>query len=166
MIQKDFQPTPEMHARAVHEIGGFVRSSRMIPLFWLGIAITAALLGLIRLSESPGQFPGSAARLFALACAAVLFQFVLKPRLTRKKVADMMKKAPSASAHQHYEISSEGIRNHGDGFDTQLAWSALTKVRVSRTFVLFFLSPRSAFFVPKELFAAGELQQVLQWGER
>lgn len=161
MISKEFDPTPDLYCRASREIAGFDRSLRLQSQLWLAFAVFLGLAGGLALL-TPHQ---TVAGLVLLTAAAfwLLFHLALVPFVRRNATARRLQKSPTGLVRQKYDISPSRVRNYGEGFSIDLAWGVLTRVRVSRRFMLFFTSPRIAYFIPKELFTPSEIQQVLAW---
>lgn len=162
MITKEFQPTVPLFYRASREIYHLTFAGRAFYGFFVGgalilIALSMALDGFVW-SRSMFGIPT-----WGIICATLVYVFILTPLIQYRAIKTNVKSNPSASARQYYEITENGLKNHGEGFSVDLSWEKICKIRVSKSFVLFFVSRNFAYFIPKNLVSEAEIEQVRQW---
>lgn len=97
----------------------------------------------------------------------VLGCFLFTPLITLLVLFLGRRKNPLSAGPFRYRFDAEGIRTSGAAFDMSLKWSAIRKVRESRYFIFFFVSPSHAHTIPvSQLRAAGLLDQVRSFAKQ
>ncbi|MCB1925195.1 MAG: YcxB family protein [Gammaproteobacteria bacterium] len=162
MIEKRFTPTVSMFFRASREILHSNKSVLWFYGFFLGMPIF--LIGLFILTgkgSSHEVVPGISAWAFFGLCA--FYVFGLTPALQYWEVRKSVLSNPSANQEQVYAISEEGVRNFGRGIDVSLGWDKITRIRVSKHFLLLFISKKVAYFIPRDLLSEQEIEEINTW---
>lgn len=156
MIEKNFQPSARLFFKATREIINGTWPVRIMINMTLVLPIAAiAITALTNIKLSAATWGGVSGLFIYTFVALPLFQFIsIKRNLASN---------PSANQAQQYEISEHGFRNFGNGVDIILDWSKIVRVRISNSFVLFYISKNAAYFIPKELVTSAELEQIFQW---
>ncbi|WP_236207215.1 YcxB family protein [Pseudomonas tohonis] len=156
MIEKDFQPSSRLFFRATREILSATWPVRIMTVLALLLPVVAiAMVAFTNARFSAATWGG------VLGLSA--YTFLVLPLFQFLGVRRNLASNPSANQVQHYEFSESGIRNFGNGVNVNLDWGKVVRIRSSRSFVLFYISRNSAYFVPKELLTPGELRQIFQW---
>jgi hypothetical protein len=157
MITREFQPSAALFYQASREIRRLKSGSK--PLFYVLLG-SLLLLSLAYRDELGGLFFGIPT--WGLMVGVVSF-FLVSPLIEYLTIAKNLKRSPTMSSLQQYEISEKGLRNHGGGFSTELSWEMISHVRVSGEFVFFFFSKNCAHFLPKSLLSESEIAQIQAW---
>lgn len=71
----------------------------------------------------------------------------------------------SAQDVQNCTISASGLNNSGSGFNVSVSWDEIIKVEPSKDYLLFFISKRSAYFIPLAQLSIDEQQQIMKWSQ-
>jgi hypothetical protein len=162
MIEKEFTPTIPMFYKASREIFHSNKSSYLLYAFFLGIP---ALLMVYYLITGKGAsyevIPGISAWMLMLIC--VIYVFVLIPALQYWGVRKNVLSNPSANQSQNYTIDEAGVRNHGFGVEVSLSWDKIIRIKVTKNFVLLFISKNIAYFLPRELITLSEIDEIKKW---
>lgn len=156
MIEKSFQPSVKLFFKATREIINGTWPVKVMITMALVLPIAAiAITALTNIKLFAATWGGVSGLFIYTFVALPIFQFFgIKRNLASN---------PSANQAQQYEISERGIRNFGNGVDISLDWSKIVRVRLSKSFVLFYISKNAAYFIPKELVTSAELEQISQW---
>jgi hypothetical protein len=88
--------------------------------------------------------------------------FGFTPLLTALNVWVSRRRNKTSVGQFVYEFDLDGIKISGRAFDLKLKWEALWKVRETKKFFLFFVSPRAAQFLPKRCIVDTEQQSQLR----
>jgi hypothetical protein len=89
------------------------------------------------------------------------FFLAFTPIITALNVWLYRRRNRTVGGMQTFELDSLGTHISSPAFDVALKWSAISKVAETKRFVLFFISPQSARFLPKRVISsADELQAI------
>jgi hypothetical protein len=160
MIIREFQPSAALFYRAARQLTRLTSGSSLLAYLVLGFVLLLSIVYRAELAETGNVFFGIPAWGFMVGLA---FFFLVSPLIQYLTIARNLKSSPSMSALQQYEISEEGIRNHGGGFSVDLSWEVISQVRVSSEFVFFFISKKCAHFIPRSLLSEPEIAQIQAW---
>lgn len=156
MIEKSFQPSVKLFFRATREIINGTWPVKIMITIALVLPIAAIAIAAFTNINLPAATWGGVVGLF-------IYTFIVLPLFQFISIKRNLASNPSANQTQQYELSEHGIRNFGNGVDVNLDWKKIVKIRSSKSFVLFYISNNSAYFIPKDLLTPEELEQVFQW---
>lgn len=165
MITKQFTPNVALFYLASRQIFHLSPLTALMYVALLGLpAVLAAFMLAGGHSLTQPVVPGLP--VWALLAIGLCYALMLMPALQYLSVRRSVLSNPSANQQQNYEISEHGIRNFGSGVDVMLGWDKIVRLHRSRNFLLFFVSPRVAYFIPLSLITPAELAQIETWSGR
>ncbi len=91
------------------------------------------------------------------------YALVIQPYSQYLEVKRTFNNNAAARAPQNCILSAEGFANSGEGFDVSLGWDKILRIESSRDYLLLFISKRSAYFIPRQLLARDEIEQIQSW---
>jgi len=156
MIEKSFQPSVKLFFRATREIINGTWALKIMMVMAVALPIAAIAITAFTNIKLSAAIWGGALGLF-------IYTFFVLPLFQYFSIKRNLAGNPSANQAQQYEISECGIRNFGHGVDIKLGWEKIVRVRLSKSFVLFYISKHSAYFIPRELVNPAELEQISRW---
>lgn len=151
-----------MFFKASREIFHSNMSSLLFYGFFLGVPLFFLLSFIITgKGASHELIPGISVGLFFLI--SLFFVFGLTPVLQYWEIRKSVLTSPSANQEQIYAISENGVRNYGRGVDVSMEWDKIIRLRLTRRFFLMFISRNVAYFIPRDLLSAQEIEQIESW---
>lgn len=164
-IEKSFTPTIWMFFRASRDIFHATTSAKLLYGFFLGMPLL--LLGLWSYNGTSLYAIGKYGLLTNWSVLALCVGYVLVfiPTLHYWNIQKKMKTNQTANQTQNYFLSSNGLRNFGDEFDTTIQWPKINKIRKSKAFLFFYISDSDAYFIPIGLLSPTEIDQIFLWSK-
>lgn len=89
--------------------------------------------------------------------------FVLFPMFHYRAVSKSWKTNPLASAKRICEFTESVLRSYGEGFNVEFTWDKITRIKISKRFIFFYVAKSVACFAPRELFSSNEVAQIQEW---
>jgi len=83
----------------------------------------------------------------ALEIGMALLAFLFTPLTTAFSIWSIRRRNTLAEGPFIYSFDSEGMHTSGNAFDQNIKWPAILRVRQSKRFLFFFISPRRAICV-------------------
>jgi hypothetical protein len=74
--------------------------------------------------------------------------FLFAPLIIAMSLFIVRRKNPLSEGPFTYTFDEQGVHASGEAFSLSIKWSAVRKVRESKNFMFFFVSPRSAHCIP------------------
>lgn len=105
--------------------------------------------------------PSISAWLFLVLCG--IYVFVFTPALQFWGIRKSLLSNPSANQTQNYQINKDGVRNYGLGVDVALSWDKIVRIKISKKFLLLFISKSVAYFIPIGLVSEQEIREIENW---
>jgi hypothetical protein len=104
-------------------------------------------------------YVGRSLTMLQVLCAFFALSFT--PLITSLSIWRVRRRNKIAQGSFTHSFDSEGIHTSGNTFSQTLKWAAIARVRQSKRFMLFFISPSRAIYVPlAALRDAGILESV------
>lgn len=91
---------------------------------------------------------------WAVPLGGLLFMLVFVPLLQLLNVWSYRRHNRSVGGVHTFTVTSEGYSVSGSLFDTRLKWDAILKAIETKDFVLLYIAPRWAHFIPKSAITA------------
>ena len=100
--------------------------------------------------------------MWSILLAGPVFIFVLVPLLNAQNIARLRRQNPAAYGVRTFLIGPETYEVQGSNFDSRLQWSGIRRAVETKEFFLFYVSQRSAHFVPKAFVKSPEELQAIR----
>ena len=91
------------------------------------------------------------------------YPMISVPIMQFMQVRKAFQSNPSSQKKQNYEITENGVKNYGEGFNVDIGWENITRIETSKDFILLFISKNCAYYLPKELVTNEEYEKIRQW---
>lgn len=156
MIRKEVEPTFAMYFKAGREIFRSTLVGRLFYVILLLIAVNALVFDLL----GKGEFTAVDVVTGLVPLALV---FVLFPMFHYRAALKSWKTNPLAPAKRICEFTQSGLRNYGEGFNVEFTWDKITRIKVSKRFIFFYVVKSVACCAPRELFSSNEVAQIHEW---
>lgn len=118
----------------------------VVGVFLIGIQVALSM---------NGRYPASASGAAVGAWFVVLFPFT-----NAIQVWSVRRRNRIVGGEQTFAVGDEGIRMSGAHWDGSVRWDAVVRVVETSSFLLFYFSPRFAYYVPKRVMSAADLASV------
>ena len=158
-----FDWRPDEHARVTALL---VRERMRRPLarvFFLSVAVVVALaLALSVLAIVDGD-PELAFPLLPLALTVAALSILAPAIIGRLQAWQIRRVDPNLGAPIRHLLTPAGVRMELKTTRVELGWEGMAAARETPDFFLFFYSPRHAYYLPKRVIPAGEVETLRRY---
>ncbi len=162
MIKKSFRTSVPTQYKATRQIFHQTAGAKLFYGLFAALAMIVVTVKAVLDNEALVSWSGDTS-LWLLMAFLLSFPLIFMPVLQYLLIMKSYKTNPSLQQQQFYEISENGIRNYGEGFNVEMGWSTVPEVLLSKDFLLMFISRSCAYYIPRELIYDEEYQQILNW---